>query len=669
MPAADLKRLPDWLVLAQEEWDEVERRNQLLMRALAERHPRSRILFAEIPLRPRELGRWRLPRLRQVAPNIWTVRAIRPLPDRFGRVSDRIEAAQVRRAMRRLAIEQPLVWTQDPRVATLVDLLPLGDVVYDLTDDWAAFESDPERRALVQSRIESLGRRAAAVFACSRPLEQGARRWAQDVTYLPNGVDPPDRASTAPAAQVAALPGPRLGYVGTLHSSRLDVALLAEAAELRPAWSFVLIGPDLLDRRDRSQLMGLPNVHYLGALPHAEVRRHLAALDVGLVAHRVDDFTRSLDPLKVYEYLATGLPVVSTPLGNTPELHEHVTEAASAVEFVERAEALVAEDNDARSQARRDAVNASTWAARARVVEQTLGILPEGEEGGPDVSAAVVSFNTRALLERCLEGLQRQDGVSLETIVVDNGSTDGSVEMVRDRFPSVQIIELGENAGFARANNVAFERCRGEFVLLLNSDAFIPQDGLAELVAAAWRHPDAAAVGPRLLNEDGSLQRSAWPFPAAWRILLEAFGVHRPLRRLGLVEDLGIWGHNEERAVDFLIGACLLLRRTALAEVGGFDEEFWLYGEEADLERRMTARGWRVVFTPAIEVTHVGGASSGVSAVRLRHFYSGQMRFLRKHGGRFSWPVARFALLAGSLLRRRWVPARVALEVRAGRSR
>ena len=278
------------------------------------------------------------------------------------------------------------------------------------------------------------------------------------------------------------------------------------------------------------------------------------------------------------------------------------------------------------------------------------------------MSAVVVNFNTRELLERCLTDLRVQDGVDVQTIVVDNASTDGSVEMVRDRFPHVELIELEENAGFGRANNIAFDRCRGKYVLLLNSDAFLAPGALAELVGVARQHPRAAVVGPRLHNLDGTLQRSAWPFPNAARLLLEAFGLHRPLRRLGVLEDLGTWAHDQERSVDFLIGACLLVRADALAEVGGFDEGFWLYGEEADLQRRLAARGWNVVFTPRAVATHVGGASSRTSIPRLRHLYAGQQRFLRAHGSALSWPTARLALLIGSMLRRRWRQAQIALQ-------
>jgi teichuronic acid biosynthesis glycosyltransferase TuaH len=666
MPQAGLKRMPDWLVLAQEEWDEVERRNQLLIRALADRHPRSRFLFAEIPLRPREVRHWRPPRLRQVGANIWSVRPIRPLPDGgFRHLSDRVEVAQVRRAMRTLRIERPFLWTQDPRSAELVEQLPVSGIVYDLTDDWVAFEADSRRRRMVQGWNERLAARADVVFACSRVLEGAAHAWSDRVRYLPNGVDPPGGDAPEPP-DLQSLRRPRLGYVGTLHASRLDVELLARAAELRPSWSFVLLGPDQLGAHDRERLFSLPNVHYLGVRPHRDVRGYLAALDVGLLVHRDTEFTRSLDPLKIYEYLAAGLPIVATPVGNFDDLGDHVVFAVEPGALVTEAERVIAGDSAEHGAARRASVAGATWDARAGDVERSLGVAPEDAvaAGPASVSVVIVSHNTRDLLERCLLDVRSQTGVAVQTIVVDNASTDGSVELVREQFPEVELVALDENVGFARANTIAFERCRAEFTLLLNSDAFLAQGALCELVAVARRHPRAGAVGPRLHYPDGRLQRSAWPFPQAGRLLLEAFGLHRPLRRLGLIEDLGTWGHDEERTVDFLIGACLLLRSDALQEVGGFDESFWLYAEEADLQRRLASCGWQVLFTPAAATTHVGSASSDASVVRMRHFYTGQMRFLTKHGSRLSWPVARLALLIGSLLRGRWSIARLAIDLK-----
>ena len=646
-----MRRLPDFLVVGQENWDEVERRNQLLVRALAARNPGARFLFAEIPVNARRLRRARRPRPERVSGNVFRVRTVRPFLDRFAtlaRWNDRLEARQLRRCVRELGLESPALWTQDPRAATLVDRLPVSGVVYDLTDDWAAFERDPARRERASARIRALADRADHVLACSRPLVESVDG---PVEYVPNAVTPPTPAPVP--ADLAGLPRPLLGYVGTLHDARLDVELLAAAARLRPAWTFVLLGPDLLEPRSREALLACPNVRYLGVRSHAEVSAYVQALDVCLVPHVVTDFTRSLDPLKVYEYLAAGRPVVATPTGNLPE---HVALARTAEELVAAAEA--AEDTAECRVTRRRSVAGATWEARAEQVESVLGLVRV--PATVDVTAVVVSYGTRDLLARCLTALGAQEGVTLETIVVDNASPDASAELVRREFPEAQLVALDENVGFARANNLAFEHARGEHLLLLNSDCFLEPGALSELVAAARRHPDAAAVGARLANADGSLQRSAWPFPRPARIAAEAFLLHR----LGLFEDLRTWAHDEEREVDFLIGACLLVRRDALDEVGGFDERFRFYGEEADLQRRLANRGWKVVLAPDARATHVGGASSRDSRERLRLFYGGQRRYLEKHGGRLAWPAARLALLVGSMARARWALARVALDPR-----
>ncbi len=653
--------------MGQERWDLVERRNQLLIGALARRNPAARVLFVEPALRPRAIRRWRGARPRQVATNIWAVTPVRPLPDSLSRAfSDRLEAGQIRHAAKAVGLDGAMLWTQDPRTADLLEMLASTGLVYDLTDDWVAFETDERRAERVRAQVSLLCRRADLVLACSRWLERDARPGSPRVLYLPNAVELPAVGGPVPA-ELERLPRPRLGYVGTLHAARLDVELLLGAAGFRPDWSFVFIGPDLLPRPDSARLFAPENVHYLGVRAHAEVAAYLGGLDLGLVPNLLSDFTRSLDPLKTYEYLAAGLPVISTPAGVPEELAPLVVQVTTPLELVEQAERVIREDDDPRHAAdRRGAVAAETWDARAAQIEAALGVGP-ARTWSSELSVVIVSFNTRELLERCLTDLYAQEGVWLQTIVVDNASTDGSREMVGRQFPDVELLEMPTNVGFARANNLAFEHCRGEYVLLLNSDAFLHAGALRELVAAAGRHPEAGAVGPRLHNPDGTLQRSAWPFPGPARLLLEALGLHRILRRTPFYEDLGTWDHDTERTVDFLIGACLLLRADALAQVGGFDESFWLYGEEADLQKRLSMRGFPVVLAPRARATHVGGASAMESAERLRHFYGGQMKFLRKHQGIWARAAGCAALLIGSVLRRRWATVRTVGEL--GRSR
>jgi glycosyltransferase involved in cell wall biosynthesis len=365
--------LPDLLVIGLEDWDEVERRHQLLIRRLAERHPRSRILFVEAPARLTLPHRLRDLALRQVDENVFRIRIVRPAPERTAtarRLNDAVEAVQLRRALNRLRISSPLLFTKASRAVGLIGRLPIQSMVYDLTDDWAAY-GRPARQARIRAEMRELGRRADAILACSEPLAHLAREWNSDTYLVRNGVDPPTAPQPMPTS-LEGLPRPILGYAGTLDPSRLDAELIVAAATARPDASFVLLGPDMLDRGTRRQLFSQPNIHYLGSCPHRDVRNFIEHFDVCLLPHRVTEFTRSLDPLKLYEYLAAGRPVVMTPTGNAPEFREHFMIASSAEELVMAVERALANDDETARRQRRRAVAAKTWQARARQVEEIL---------------------------------------------------------------------------------------------------------------------------------------------------------------------------------------------------------------------------------------------------------------------------------------------------------
>lgn len=239
-----------------------------------------------------------------------------------------------------------------------------------------------------------------------------------------------------------------------------------------------------------------------------------------------------------------------------------------------------------------------------------------------------------------------------EIWVVDNASQDGSAEAIREEFPDVQLIENPSNAGFGAANNLALRQARAKYFLLLNSDAFPKSGAVSALLDFAKTHRDVAVIGPRLLNADGSLQVSCWKFPSPARVWLENLGLAALLPRHAVIGDYFRWAHDEERTVDFVIGACMLVRREAYEQVGGFDEAFWMYAEETDWQRRMTDAGWRVVFTPHANVTHLGGASGSGDAARInRAFYDSLDLYGRKHHGRTGLLSLRLARLIGSFVR------------------
>ena len=272
----------------------------------------------------------------------------------------------------------------------------------------------------------------------------------------------------------------------------------------------------------------------------------------------------------------------------------------------------------------------------------------------------IVSYNTRELTLRCLRTLFENaatDGVGVRPVVVDNASADGSAAAIRNAFgDAVEVIAAGRNLGFGAANNVALRACEGELALLLNSDAIMRPGALATLLAAIRGRAELGAVGPRLLNADGSLQRSAYPYPGAARAWADAVGLGRLAARSGRFGDFRDWAHDGRCDVPMLSGACLLVRLETVRQVGLFDESFFLYAEETDLCRRLTRAGWKIGFVPEAEVVHLGGASGsdgggGQSAAVFCEFERGQERFVRKHQGAAGLLAYRAARVASSSLR------------------
>jgi N-acetylglucosaminyl-diphospho-decaprenol L-rhamnosyltransferase len=230
-----------------------------------------------------------------------------------------------------------------------------------------------------------------------------------------------------------------------------------------------------------------------------------------------------------------------------------------------------------------------------------------------------------------------------ELIVVDNGSSDGTPALVRERFPEARLIEQ-QNKGLGAGWNAGIEAAGGRWLLFLNADAWVVGDGIAKLVQVLEREPEAAVVGPRLRYPDGRLQRSVRGFPTLWRLSTEYFFLRKLAPKTKLLNAFygGGFRHDRKLEAEFLMGAALLVRREAIDEVGGLDERFFLFSEEVDWCYRFRQAGWKVIFTPAAEVVHVGGAAH---AGRLfREQVQGHLLFLDKHRG------ARYANRARRLL-------------------
>jgi GT2 family glycosyltransferase len=272
-----------------------------------------------------------------------------------------------------------------------------------------------------------------------------------------------------------------------------------------------------------------------------------------------------------------------------------------------------------------------------------------------DLSIVIVNWNTRDLLALCLRSVyDTTSDLDSEVIVVDNASNDGSQEMVRREFPDVNLIPNTENLGFAKANNQAIRRSQGRYVLLLNSDAFVRENTIKQVVGFMDERPEAGMVGCKLLYEDGRLQPSCTAFPTLFTEFCIATQLDRlfPKSRLLGRYLMTYWEFDDVREVDVILGAFMLVRAAAIDEVGLMDERYFMYSEEVDWCYRFKETGWKIYFYPQSETVHLWGGSTGrIRVEMLTQMYRSRIAFFRKHYGRRSATLLKLLIGFSCLLR------------------
>lgn len=253
---------------------------------------------------------------------------------------------------------------------------------------------------------------------------------------------------------------------------------------------------------------------------------------------------------------------------------------------------------------------------------------------GPGVSVIIVSYRSRDMLLACLESIYAgESGSVVELIVIDNASGDGTPEAVRHAYPQVRVIESVENLGFARAVNRAAEQARGDYVLLLNPDMLVHEAAIDGMVCFAEQHPAAGFYGGVTLDREGNVDpRSCWGRPTIWSLVCFATGLSTVFARSRLFdpESLGRWQRDTVREVPVVTGCLLLADGRVWRQLGGFDESYFMYGEDVDLSLRAWELGYRPLLNPKAKATHFVGASSETSAAKAGLLYRGKATFVRK---------------------------------------
>jgi len=264
------------------------------------------------------------------------------------------------------------------------------------------------------------------------------------------------------------------------------------------------------------------------------------------------------------------------------------------------------------------------------------------------IAVAIVNYNTRDDLRTCLASVQHEGPI--EVVVVDNASSDGSVAMVRDEYPWVICHANQTNLGYGAAANQAIGSCTAEYVLLLNSDTLLRPGVLEALSTYLDHHPRAGIVGPRLVNPDGTLQASCYPFPSPLDKLLDKSTLSRLIRFVPVLRNqyLRTWLHASDRVVPWVKAAALAIRRDAFELAGGFDTSYFMYFEEVDLCYRLFRAGWQTHFSPLATVVHVGGASTRQKRIAMMlQFLASEVQFYKRHYSPVS--LLQFKIVVGAV--------------------
>ena len=376
------------IFVSMEDWDEVWRRNQFICAELVRRNPTRRILFVGVQrnlLRCIHRGEWsslwRNPTWRvQEYPNVTVTTTLRVLPERYrwGRkFNEWITRRHVRKVAAALGFHAPVLWLNPHTAVHMLGRMGERAVIYDITDDWEEMNQPPNLKEEIKAQDAELGAGADAVIVCSAALLASKEAKFQRPAHLiPNGVEAEHYRQVSDPdlpvpSQAARWSKPVLGYTGTVHPERVDVALVAALAERFPQGSIVLVGPDLLDDADHRRLACHKNVHLVGAVPYREIPDWMRAFDVCIVPHLVTTFTESLNPIKLWEYLAAGKPIVSTPVAGFRDYPGLVRLADDADGFAREVNAALAEGG-ALVEARRAEARKHAWSGRVEQIELVI---------------------------------------------------------------------------------------------------------------------------------------------------------------------------------------------------------------------------------------------------------------------------------------------------------
>ncbi|WP_081001162.1 glycosyltransferase [Pseudomonas brassicacearum] len=581
----------DILCFANIEWAARFQRPQQLMNQFASNGYR---VFYIVPSSVPEQGQ--LYRLTSVAPNIFEVALQRDVQEAYYEkvvtpenhqalllaMAALVADMQIRTA---LSVVHIAYWSP---VALSLRTMHGWRILYDCMDDWDGFPNigeqllSEEKTLIVQADLVTVS--AALLYHkwCAHNPRCVLVRNAVDFAFF--------RQHCFTNDVLSGLAGPVIGYYGAL-AQWLDYPLLAALADKRPEWNFILVGDIFVD--DLAGLEHKPNVQLLGRKPYSQMPLYLDHFDACLIPFRLYNVTHAVDPVKFYEYISAGKPVISTPLAEMSIYKDLLYFATGVDEFIEQIEGALAERDLALYKRRVELARANDW--KDRFDSMQLAIVGLYEK----VSIVLVTYNNLNLTIQCVNSILRNTTwPNYQLIVVDNGSEDGTgdyLERLRQEVPTAKVILNPDNRGFAAANNQGLREADGDILLLLNNDTVVP-DGWLDPLVRHLRDPSIGLVGPvtNAVGNEAKIEVS-----------------YTDIQQMQDFSDCYTKAHKGQSFdISMLAMFCVAFRRGILEEVGYLDEAFGIgMFEDDDYNRRVQAAGYRTVCAEDAFIHHYGQAS------------------------------------------------------------
>jgi len=487
----------------------------------------------------------------------------------------------------KFAIDHSVSIVHQPFWYPLASALPDTKLIYDCMDEHSGFSTNHTHQSELE---EQLLRSADLVITSSASLQQKATKYNSQVTLIRNGSDPQYFADL-PVCQESMIKKPIIGYYGAI-SDWFDIELVAAAARHYPDYSFVLIGHTY--GADVSLLKKLSNVYLLGEKKYQDLPSYLSCFDVCLIPFKINSLTLATNPVKFYEYISSGKPVVSTAL---PELNLHQDIcylSRSHAEFIANID-LARHESDKAIIAKRKAIAlANSWQSRVGDYEKNIFSL------FPSVSIIVISYNNPDITRNCLESIYKYSRYpNFEVIVVDNASTEDTLNYlhsIEQHFPHLHIIYNRENAGFAKANNQGIKLAHGDYIIFLNNDTIVTNNWIASLVTHMESDSQIGLLGP-VTNNIGNEQK----IPVDYQDInsMQQFAYEYTAAH-----------HHQLQPIKMLALFCAIARLSDLRQVDYLSEEYDVgMFEDDDLSQKFKAIGKKIIMADDIFIHHLGRAS------------------------------------------------------------